>query len=108
MQLAWFLKKHYNKVMTSGDKVITISKFIDDHVRFNFPDCKSNLVHIDRGIDTEYFDIKSVTEKRKEKILSNILVSENVHIILLPVTIALSPLRGHTSLPTGPYFYLPK
>ena len=31
----FFLKKMYNKVMTSGDVVITISKFIDDHVRFH-------------------------------------------------------------------------
>ncbi|MEE2694853.1 MAG: glycosyltransferase family 4 protein [Pseudomonadota bacterium] len=89
----FFLKKKYNKVMTSGDKVITISKFIDDHVRFNFPDCKSKLVQIDRGIDTEYFDIKSVTETRKEKILSKINVPENVHIILLPARI--TKWKGH-------------
>ena len=64
----FFPKKNYNKVMTFGDKVITISKFIDDHVRFNFPNCKSKLVQINRGIDTSYFDLKSVSEKRKENI----------------------------------------
>ena len=46
--------------MTEGDKVITISKFIDDHVRFNFPSTKSKLIQINRGIDTQYFDLNAV------------------------------------------------
>ena len=53
--------------MTEGDKVITISKFIDDHVRFNFPSTKSKLIQINRGSDTQYFDLDAVTEQRKEK-----------------------------------------
>ena len=75
-------KKRYNKVMTNGDRVITISKFIDDHIRFFFPESKNRLVQINRGIDTTYFDLSSVTQVRKENFLSNISISENTHIIL--------------------------
>ena len=31
-----FFKEKYNGVMTSGDVTISISKFIDDHIRFFF------------------------------------------------------------------------
>jgi len=86
-------KKRYNKVMTNGDRVITISKFIDDHIRFFFPESKNRLVQINRGIDTTYFDLSSVTQVRKENFLSNISISENTHIILLPARI--TSWKGH-------------
>ena len=89
----FFLKKKYNSVMTEGDKVISISKFIDDHVRFYFPACKTRLIQINRGIDTDYFNLSSVTKIRKEKLLANFTLSENVHIILLPARI--TAWKGH-------------
>tara|TARA_X000001036_G_C20662226_1_gene799371 strand:- start:842 stop:2008 length:1167 start_codon:yes stop_codon:yes gene_type:complete len=89
----FFFKKKYNSTMTKGDRVITISKFIDDHVRFYFPSVKSKLVQIDRGIDTKYFDLKSVTLIRKEKLLSKLSLSENAHVILLPARI--TSWKGH-------------
>ena len=89
----FYPKKFYNSSMTTGDKVITISKFIDDHVRYNFPNSKSRLVQIDRGIDTKYFDLKSVTETRKENLLSKLMLSENTHIVLLPARI--TSWKGH-------------
>ena len=88
-----FIQKKYNSVMTEGDKVITISKFIDDHVRFNFPSIKSKLIQINRGIDTQYFDLNAVTEQRKENLLSKLTLSENVHVILLPARI--TSWKGH-------------
>ena len=89
----FFLKKKYNSVMISGEKVITISKFIDDHVRFYFPSVKSKLVQINRGIDTEYFNLKSVAENRKEKLISSFALSEKTHVILLPARI--TSWKGH-------------
>ena len=89
----FFPKKKYNSVMTEGDKVITISKFIDDHVRFFFPSTKSKLVQINRGIDLDYFNLNSVTEQRKENLLSKLTLSENVHVILLPARI--TSWKGH-------------
>ncbi|MFL2679239.1 MAG: glycosyltransferase family 4 protein [Alphaproteobacteria bacterium] len=88
-----FLKRNYNKVMTRGDNIITISKFIDDHVRFFFPEVKQKLVQINRGIDTNYFDINSVSQIRKESFLNQIAVAENAHIVLLPAR--LTSWKGH-------------
>ncbi len=90
---SFFVKKFYNRSMTAGDRVITISKFIDDYVRFNFPNSKARLIQISRGIDTSYFDLKSVTQKRKENLLSKLLLSENTHVFLLPARI--TSWKGH-------------
>ncbi len=89
----FFFKRKYNQVMTSGEVTITISKFIDDHIRYFFPNQTSKLVQINRGIDSEYFNLKSVTEIRKEKFLSSLAISENSHIILLPAR--LTSWKGH-------------
>ncbi len=89
----FFLKRRYNGFMTQGDKVITISRFIDDHVRNYFPLIKSKLVQIDRGIDTDYFNLNSVAEQRKENILSKLKLSENSHVLLLPARI--TSWKGH-------------
>ncbi len=88
-----FIKKKYNKVMTYGDTVITISKFIDDHVRHHFPEIKNKLVQINRGIDYKYFDLDSVSQKRKEGILNKFTIPEKCHIILLPGRI--TSWKGH-------------
>ena len=89
----FFFKRKYNQVMTSGEVTITISKFIDDHIRYFFPNQTSKLVQINRGIDSEYFNLKAVTEIRKEKFLSSLAISENSHIILLPAR--LTSWKGH-------------
>jgi len=89
----FFLKRRYNKVMVDGDIVISISKFIDDHIRFYFSESKNKLVQINRGIDTNYFDLKAVTQIRKENFLLNLAISENTHIILLPARI--TSWKGH-------------
>jgi len=79
--------------MTSGDVTISISKFIDDHIRYFFPNQKSIIKQINRGIDYKYFDANSVSEIRKEKFLSTLNVSERTHIILLPARI--TGWKGH-------------
>ena len=89
----YFIKKQYNKFMTKGDKVITISRFIDKHVRHYFPEVKNKLCQIDRGIDLDYFNIDAVTEKRKEAFLETFSIPENTHIILLPARISMW--KGH-------------
>ena len=89
----FFVKRNYNKVMTGGDIVITISKFIDEHVRHYFPDTKPRLRKIERGIDCDYFNIDSVTQVRKENVLKSFSITEKTHIILLPARI--SRWKGH-------------
>ncbi len=91
----FFFKRKYNEVMTSGDVTISISKFIDDHIRYFFPHQKSLIRQINRGIDCKYFDTKSVSEIRKEKFLSSLMISERTHIILLPARI--TSWKGHNT-----------
>ena len=79
--------------MTSGDITISISKFIDDHIRYFFPNQNSKIKQINRGIDCKYFDANSVSEIRKEKFLSSLGISERTHIILLPARI--TAWKGH-------------
>ena len=79
--------------MTSGDVTISISKFIDDHIRYFFPNQTSVIKQISRGIDSKYFDVNAVSEIRKEKFLSSLMVSERAHIILLPARI--TAWKGH-------------
>ena len=87
------IKKKYNKVMTESDKIISISDFISDHIITNFPECKSKITQINRGIDTNYFHINSVTQFRKEKALLELGIDEGKHIILLPGR--LTAWKGH-------------
>ena len=70
--------------MTNGDRVIAISDFIASHVNKVFPGCANKVRIINRGIDTDYFDLKTVSKVRKEKLLSSLSIYENKHIILLP------------------------
>ena len=86
------LKKRYNSVMVEGDRVIAISDFIRDHILHHFPDSRKRIRTINRGIDTNYFDIKKVTQIRKEKFLKDTAIKENKHIILLPGR--LTPWKG--------------
>ena len=79
-----FLKKHYNSFMVGGDKTIAISEFIRNHIIKHFPSVSKNLVLINRGIDTNYFDSESVSLIRKENIIKGLNISEDHHIILLP------------------------
>ena len=51
---------------------------------FFFPQVKNKIVQINRGIDTENFNLNSVSQIRKEKLLSELSIPERSHIILLP------------------------
>ena len=88
-----FLKKKYNSLMTEGDMVIGISRFIISHVAEFFPQSIKKLKLVNRGIDTKYFDLNAITRLRKENFLKSISIDEKKHIILLPAR--LSEWKGH-------------
>ena len=88
-----FFKKKYNSLMTEGDMVIGISRFIISHVAEFFPQSIKKLKLVNRGIDTKYFDLNAITRLRKENFLKSISIDEKKHIILLPAR--LSEWKGH-------------
>ncbi len=79
-----FLKRKYNSVMTEGDIIIAISEFISSHIKRYFPEKAERIKIVNRGIDTKYFNLKTITRVRKESFLNEISISEQKHIILLP------------------------
>ena len=79
-----YFKRNYNKVMIEGDRVIAISQFIYKQILKYFPKVKKKLVIINRGIDTNYFNAKSVNPDRKLNALQGLGFLENQHVILLP------------------------
>ena len=88
-----FIKRKYNSLMTQGDRIISISEFITNHIKFFFPQCKNKIRLINRGIDTNYYDVKSVTQFRKEKLIKELGIDEKHHVILLPGRI--TQWKGH-------------
>ena len=62
-----WLKRHYNQVMTRGDRVIAISEFIAGHILKNYGVSPSKIKIISRGIDVEKFSQNNVNQERRIK-----------------------------------------
>jgi glycosyltransferase involved in cell wall biosynthesis len=80
-----FLKKLYNSIMARGVRVITISDFIDRHVRQIYPESAERLVKIKEGIDTNYFSLPQVSDQNVTDLRHSLNIPENYYIVLLPV-----------------------
>ncbi|MEO1292032.1 MAG: glycosyltransferase family 4 protein [Pseudomonadota bacterium] len=50
------LKRRYNRVMTKGERVIAISRFVAEHIRARHLVDAARLITIPRGADTRFFD----------------------------------------------------
>ncbi len=88
-----FLKRRYNRVMVNGDKVIAISEHIFNEIKTYFPSAIKRTTLINRGIDVNYFNPKTISMIRKENALVDLNIPENKHIILLPGR--LTSWKGH-------------
>ena len=58
---AW-IKKRYNSVMLSGEKVIAVSHHIRKHLLENYPIKDEKIVVIHRGADLDFFNPSTVSE----------------------------------------------
>ena len=81
------IKKWYNSVMVRSDLVIAGSNFIFSHIQENYSKYiksdKRYLV-IFRGINTDYFNPKKISEKDKNLLKKKWNIDETKKIILLP------------------------
>lgn len=77
------IKKIYNKVMTKGRLIISISEHITKHMKKNYEisDDKIRLVH--RCVDVERFNPKNVSQERMIKVINEYRLPEDKPIILL-------------------------
>ena len=89
-------KKKYNSVMVRGDRVIAISKFINNHILSNYNIEKEKLVTIHRGIDIDNFDYLKVSNERLIALSKKFNIPEDIFVVLLPGRI--TRWKGHTLL----------
>ena len=87
----------FSAVMTKGERVIAISRFIAKHIRKNYHVSDKKMVIIHRGVDTEAFDPGKVSKERIALIEQQWqLTDAKPPIIMLPGRI--SPWKGHDIL----------
>lgn len=79
----WGLKKHYNKVMTFGERVIAISNHIRKHLIENYVIDESKIRLVHRCVNTLRFNPDAVTSARKINMVSEYNIPEDKPVILL-------------------------
>lgn len=94
------LKTFYNSVMARGDRVIAISRFIEDHLTKKYQNYAwfdpSKIRLILRGIDLHYFDPSAISQERLDHLRKNWEIPPHMRLILLPGRISRS--KGHRVL----------
>ncbi|MDA0998388.1 MAG: glycosyltransferase family 4 protein [Proteobacteria bacterium] len=78
------LKRRYNAIMTSGERVIAISEFIGGHARryYGVPVERIRVIH--RGVDLQRFDPTHVSAERVIKLAAEWRMPDGVPVVMLP------------------------
>ena len=82
------LKRRYNRVMTLGDGVISISQHIADHIKEVYGVSDERVRVIYRGIDTGLFDPASVTPERVVSLANDWRLADPIPVIMMPGRLA--------------------
>jgi glycosyltransferase involved in cell wall biosynthesis len=90
------LKKKYNSIMVKSDRVIAISRFINNHILSNYNIDKDKIVTIHRGINIEWFNYLKVADERLIYLLKKFNIPEDSFVVLLPGRI--TRWKGHILL----------
>jgi glycosyltransferase involved in cell wall biosynthesis len=90
------LKKKYNSIMVSGDRIIAISQFIKNHILSNYKIGKEKIVTIHRGINLNNFDYLKVSNERLIAFSKKFNIPEDSYVVLLPGRI--TRWKGHLLL----------
>ncbi len=91
-----FLKRGYNAIMTSGERVIAISDYVAEHVIKRYGVSNDRLRVIPRGVDLQEFDPNKIDEARISRLREDWEIEPGKRIIMLPARI--SKRKGHTWL----------
>lgn len=86
-------KRYYNSIMTRGDRVIAISKFIAEYIRSNFNVDERNITIIPRGVDLTKFNPEIIKQERVINLAKEWRIPDGVPVILMPGRI--SKIKGH-------------
>lgn len=90
------LKRRYNAVMASGDRVIAISDFIAWHLRAHYAPAAERIRVVPRGVDLLRFDPKNIHHERWVGLAARWALPDGAPVILLPAR--LTRWKGHMVL----------
>jgi glycosyltransferase involved in cell wall biosynthesis len=79
-----WLKKRYNAIMASGDRVIAISEFIAEHVKTHYHVPAERIQVIHRGIDLDIFSPQAVPVQRILPLAQRWRLPDGVPVVMLP------------------------
>jgi glycosyltransferase involved in cell wall biosynthesis len=90
------LKVRYNAIMTRGDAVIAISRFIADHIRdvYGVEGPRVRVIH--RGVDIDLFSPSRVTAERLIELAQKWRLPDGMPVVMLPGR--LTSWKGHAVL----------
>jgi glycosyltransferase involved in cell wall biosynthesis len=78
------LKRHYNSIMTRGERVIAISNHVAKYIQSNYPIDPAHLRIIHRGITLEKFHPSMVSAERMIKLSKEWRIPDGSSVIMLP------------------------
>ncbi|MFQ6016875.1 MAG: glycosyltransferase family 4 protein [Kiloniellaceae bacterium] len=90
------IKRRYNAIMATGERVIANSEFIARHIREHYQVEPGRVRVIHRGIDLTRFDPERVSAERVIQLAKRWRLPDGVPLIMLPGR--LSRLKGHAVL----------
>jgi glycosyltransferase involved in cell wall biosynthesis len=90
------LKRRYNAVMATGERVIAISEFVAAHAAAIYGVARERLRIVHRGVDPKRFDPQRVTAERIVKLAAAWRLPDGVPVVMLPGRI--SRWKGHLVL----------
>lgn len=77
-------KRHYNSIMTYGERVIAVSDFVKQHILDNYDIDEAKIRVIHRGVDSRYFNPKNLLEDNLDALREKYHVPKSIPVILLP------------------------
>lgn len=78
------LKRHYNSIMTRGERVIAISRHVANYIQSNYPIEPSKLRLIHRGVTLDKFHPSMVSAERMIKLSNEWRIPDGTSVIMLP------------------------
>jgi glycosyltransferase involved in cell wall biosynthesis len=79
-----FIKKIYNKGLTKTDYIVAISQYVKEEIIKIYKINQDNIVVINRGIDTDFYNAKIEEEKKYMEFIKKTNISSDNKIILYP------------------------
>ena len=78
------VKRWYNSIMTRGERVIAISRFIGGHVHQNYGVPSHKIRIIPRGVNLDRFNPAKVTAERVAALSENWRLDDGLPVVMLP------------------------